>query len=195
MNTVIATFGSPFRLEYITFLNNTQTNNPVLPSLSVVKNPPNNHRIEGLTLDGGGGAYTGGIESASASSLTLAEAPFQKPSTGAYQSLYNLSNWNGAAVMVLAGKGAGQWRRVVGYRGEKGSQRIWEVDVPWTVLLDATSQVQIGPLRGHILLDSNSWTTAYTVQLCERSVCRAFTYLYLCLYLPLPLPTSTSRLS
>lgn len=44
---VIATFGPPFRVEYVMFLNNTQTNNPVLPDSSVVKNPPHNHRIEG----------------------------------------------------------------------------------------------------------------------------------------------------
>lgn len=58
---VIATFGPPYRVEYVMWLNNTQTNNPVLPDGSVVKNPPTNHRIEGLTLDGGGGAYTGGV--------------------------------------------------------------------------------------------------------------------------------------
>ena len=81
---VIATFGPPFRLEYIVFRNNTQTNNPILPDGSVVKNPPHNHRIEGLTLDGGGGAYTGGVKTATASSITIASAPFQKPSTGAY---------------------------------------------------------------------------------------------------------------
>jgi hypothetical protein len=39
------------------------------------------------------------------------------------------------------------------------------VDTPWDVMPDKTSQIQIAPLRGHILLDGNSWTTAYTVQL------------------------------
>ena len=128
-----------------------------------MKNPPTNHRIEGLTLDGGGGAYTGGVLSAEASSVTISSQPFQN-GTGAYQATYNLSDWNGAAVMVLDGTGAGQWRRVVGTRGPKGDQRLWEVDVPWDVPPDTTSQVQIAPLRGHILLDTNSWTTAYTVQ-------------------------------
>lgn len=161
---VIATFGAPFRLEYVIFKNNTQTNNPVLPNASVVKNPPTNHRIEGLTLDGGGGAYTGGVKSATASSVTIAQAPF-KNGTGTYSKNYMNESWVGAALMILTGKGAGQWRRVVGTRGPKGNQRMWEVDVPWHVPPDATSQVQIGPLRGHILLESSSWTTAYTVQL------------------------------
>ena len=162
---MIATFGPPFRVEYVTWLNNTQTNNPVLPDGSVVKNPAHNHRIEGLTLDGGGGAYTGGVKTSTPTSVTIAQAPFQHASTGTYQVTYNTSNWNGAVLMVLSGRGAGQWRRVIGFRGVRGQQREWEVDVPWAVAPDATSEIQIGPLRGHILLDSNSWTTAYTVQL------------------------------
>jgi hypothetical protein len=75
-----------------------------------------------LTLDGGGGAYTGGVLSSAASSVTISSAPFQKPSTGTYQTNYNLSDWEGAAVLVLEGRGAGQWRRVAGTRGPKGSQ-------------------------------------------------------------------------
>ena len=106
---------------------------------------------------------TAQVLSSTTSSVTIASQPF-KNGTGAYQATYNLSGWEGAAVMVLDGKGAGQWRRVAGTRGPKGDQRVWEVDVPWDVLPDATSQLQIGPLRGHILLDTNSWTTAYTVQ-------------------------------
>ena len=84
---VIATFGPPFRVEYVTFLNNTQTDNPVLPSASVVKNPPTNHRLEGLTLDGGGGAYTGGVASATSTTVTLSANPFGN-GTGTYISKY-----------------------------------------------------------------------------------------------------------
>jgi hypothetical protein len=169
---VIATFGPPFRVEYVVFTNNSQTNNPILPNASVVKNPPDNHRIEGLTLDGGGGAFTGGVHSATANSVTIAQAPFQT-GTGAYQVNYNMSSWTGAVVMILTGKGAGQWRRVVGTHGPRGEQRVWDVDTQWHVPPDTTSSVQIGPLRGHIMLESSSWTTAYTVQLygmCLNSV-------------------------
>lgn len=60
--------------------------------------------------------------SSAASSVTISSAPFQKPSTGTYQTNYNLSNWEGAAVLVLEGRGAGQWRRVAGTRGPKGNQ-------------------------------------------------------------------------
>lgn len=161
---VIATFGPPYRVEYVTFLNNTQTNNPTLPNSTVVKNPVTNHRLEGLTLDGGGGAYSGNVASASGTSVTLASLPFGN-GTGTYIHDYNYTSWNGAAIAILDGLGAGQWRRVVGRAGPKGAEQVWEVDVAWDVTPDETSQVQIGPLRGHILLAENSWTTAYTVQL------------------------------
>lgn len=68
-------------------------------------------------------------------------------------------------MLVLAGKGAGQWRRVVDRSGPKGLERVWVVDQAWTVTPDTSSQLQIAPLRGHVLLAENSWTTAYTVQL------------------------------
>lgn len=164
---VIATFGPPFRAEYIIFFNNTQSDNPILPNGTEVKNPPTNHRLEGLTLDGGGGAYTGGVVPASVPprpELILSSPPFGE-GTGAYVPKYNLSSWNGAAAMILNGTGAGQWRRVVGRAGPRGAERTWTVDRPWAVQPDGSSQVQIAPLRGHILLAENVWRTAYTVQL------------------------------
>lgn len=115
-------------------------------------------------MDGGGGAYTGGVATATSTTVTLASAPFG-PGSGTYVPHYNLLSWNGAAVMVLNGTGAGQWRRVVGRTGPRGAERLWKVDTPWTVLPDASSQIQIAPLRGHILLAENSWHSAYTVQL------------------------------
>ena len=128
------------RPRYVTFINNTQTDNPVLPDGTVVKNPPTNHRLEGLTLDGGGGAYTGGVASATATSVTLAQQPYGK-GTGAYIKDYNVSSWTGAAIAVLSGRGAGQWRRVVGVRGPRGAQRLWDVDAAWDVEPDTSSQV------------------------------------------------------
>jgi hypothetical protein len=50
---VIATFSPPFRTDYITFLSSNQTDNPLTPAYPGIMN---RHRIEGLTLDGGGGA-------------------------------------------------------------------------------------------------------------------------------------------
>ena len=67
--------------------------------------------------------------------------------------------------MILAGAGAGQWRHVVGHSG-----RTWRVDRPWAVLPDASSQVQVSPMRGHLLFVANSWSTGYTVQLYAQAL-------------------------
>jgi len=49
--SVLATFGPPFRLEYITWLNSTQVDVAYNAPMPGIASP---HRIEGLTLDGGG---------------------------------------------------------------------------------------------------------------------------------------------
>ena len=142
------------------FLNSSQTDvafNAPMPGI------PNPHRIEGLTLDGGGGAYTGGATAAAGSAVTTLMADPYGNGTGSYapsRDMHVGADWNGAAVLVLAGRGAGQWRRVV-----QSGNRTWVVDTPWTVSLDATSLIQIVPLRGHIMLLGSSWTTSLTVQL------------------------------
>eukprot|EP00040_Diaphanoeca_grandis_P013677 m.69145 g.69145 ORF g.69145 m.69145 type:complete len:795 (+) comp24056_c0_seq1:258-2642(+) len=157
--SVIATFAPPFRVEYISFFNNTQTDNPTNPPMPHIANK---HRLEGLTLDGGGGAYTGGVSSVQGTTLTLATAPYG-PGSGSYAPSRDFkpdSNWEGAAVLVLEGTGAGQWRRVT-----RNYNRTWVVDTPFTVVPDTTSLIQIVPLRSHVLLVGNTWTTAFTVQL------------------------------
>jgi hypothetical protein len=154
--TVIATFNTPFRSEYIAEVNNTQTDNPLTPPHC----PSNSvHRLEGLTLDGGGGAYIGGVRTANASVVTFAADPFGN-GTGAYIPHPEKANWRGAAMMLLSGKGAGQWRRVTSFSG-----REWEVDFAWAVVPDASTLVQVAPLRGHITLVANKWLSAYTVQM------------------------------
>lgn len=78
-----ARFWHPFRVEYVAFLGNNQLDNPDTPPGAVP--PASPHRLEGLTLDGGGGAYTGGVlpENTSSAQVTLASAPFGN-GTGAY---------------------------------------------------------------------------------------------------------------
>jgi len=81
---------------------------------------------EMMTLDAGGGAYFGAIATASGNQLTLAADPVfhdyaPKPHT----------DWTGAAVQILDGKGAGQYRFVTANKG-----REWQVDRPWTVVPD-----------------------------------------------------------
>jgi Pectate lyase superfamily protein len=110
---------------------------------------------EMMTLDAGGGAYFGKIVGVAGAKLTLANDPVfhdyaPKPHT----------NWEGAAVMILDGKGAGQYRFVTANDG-----RAWEVDRPWSVEPDATSLISIAPFRGRDLFIGNTFEDGGPFQL------------------------------
>jgi len=100
---------------------------------------------EMMTLDAGGGAYLGHVAAVDGNRLTLAADPvFKDYAPKPHQ------NWAGAAVMILEGKGVGQYRIVTAHQG-----RDWEVDRAWTVLPDATSRISIVPYRGRNLFIGN----------------------------------------
>ena len=99
---------------------------------------------EAMTSDAGGGAYFGGVASASGPTLTLAEEP-----------KWGARDWAGAAVFVLGGKGAGQYRRIVRTDGAKV-----EVEAPWAVPPDASSRVSATMLQRNYLLVGNSFEDA-----------------------------------
>lgn len=110
---------------------------------------------EMMTLDAAGGAYFGAVAAADGLTLTLAADPLfrdyaPKPHT----------NWIGAAVQIMAGKGAGQYRFVAGHTG-----RDWQVDRPWGVLPDATSLISIAPFRGRNLFVGNTFEDGGAFQL------------------------------
>jgi hypothetical protein len=101
---------------------------------------------EMMTLDAAGGAYYGRIAAVDGTHLTLAADPVfrdyaPKPHT----------DWTGAVVQILDGKGAGQYRFVTAHSG-----REWEVDRPWMVPPDKTSRISIAPFRGRNLFVENS---------------------------------------
>lgn len=101
---------------------------------------------EMMTLDAGGGAYLGQVAAVDGNRLTLAADPvFKDYAPKPHQ------NWTGAAVMILEGKGVGQYRIVTGHQG-----RDWEVDRPWTVVPDAASRISIVPFRGRNLFIGNA---------------------------------------
>jgi len=108
-----------------------------------------------MTLDAGGGAYFGKVASVAGTKLALAGDPAfhdyaPKPHT----------NWEGAAVMILDGRGAGQYRFVTANEG-----RAWEVDRPWVVEPDATSRISIAPFRGRDLFIGNTFEDGGPFQL------------------------------
>ncbi len=110
---------------------------------------------EMMTLDAASGAYFGAVAAVAGTKLTLAGDPVfrdyaPKPHT----------DWTGAAVQVLDGKGAGQYRFVTAHSG-----REWQVDRPWTVPPDATSRISIAPFRGRNLFIGNSFEDGGAFQL------------------------------
>jgi len=101
---------------------------------------------EMMTLDAGGGAYMGTLAAVDGNRITLTADPtFKDYAPKPHQ------NWAGAAVMILEGKGVGQYRIVTGHQG-----RDWEIDRPWTVAPDAESKISIVPFRGRSLFIGNA---------------------------------------
>ena len=109
---------------------------------------------EAMTSDAGGEVYFGKIAAADGAQLTLA---------GEMNEVKR--NWVGAGVFVLAGKGAGQSRRVAGHEGN-----VVALDRPWTVPPDAESEVCITMFQGHYLLVGNEFTDTGAMQFYGTSI-------------------------
>lgn len=104
---------------------------------------------EVMTLDATSGAYFGTLAAVDGLRVTLAKDPEPRD----YATMQNKparSNWMGAVLQVLAGKGEGQYRFVTAHEG-----REWRIDRPWTVQPDTQSLVGIVPFRGQSLFIGN----------------------------------------
>jgi len=100
---------------------------------------------EAMTSDAGGGAYLGGVDSCDGKKLILSNDPAWS----------RRGDWKGAAVFIVGGKGAGQYRRIVRYDG-----REIELESPWAVEPDDTSEVSITMLHSHYLIIGNEFCDA-----------------------------------
>jgi hypothetical protein len=109
---------------------------------------------EAMTSDAGGEVYFGKVASAEGTTLTLAEVP--KPTH---------REWIGAGIFVLAGRGAGQYRRVVGH-----DEATVEIDRRWDVSPDAHSDIGITMFQGHYLLVDNEFTDTGAMQFYGTSI-------------------------
>jgi len=103
---------------------------------------------EAMTSDAGGEAYSGKAGPVNGTTLTLAAKP-----------AWRNREWQGAAVFVLAGKGAGQCRRVIG----QGEQSV-EVDRPWDVAPDTNSEICVTMFQGHYLIVGNTFADCGPMQ-------------------------------
>ena len=111
---------------------------------------------EMITLDAGGGAYCGRVARVEGLKMILQEDPHPHPD----HAWSRPEDWRRAVVLVLDGKGAGQWRRVVKHHG-----RVWELNAPWEVDLDETSMIQITYFRGRHLFVENEFSDGGPVQM------------------------------
>lgn len=103
-----------------------------------------------FTFDAGAGAYLGGLV-ADGTHLTLAADPVYPKWAPEAGEVWRRT----AAVFILDGRGAGQWRDVTANRG-----RAWEVDRPFDVPPDATSVASIVTFNGRVLVLNNRFEDA-----------------------------------
>jgi hypothetical protein len=102
---------------------------------------------EAMTSDGPGGYYFGHAESTSSDGLSLPDAPDPYPAT---------SDWTGAIVMVVNGRGAGQYGRVASFESSPARLSV-TLDRPLQVPLDRTSEITIVQAHENYLIIDNAF--------------------------------------
>ena len=107
---------------------------------------------ECMTLDGGSGAYYGRIKSINRKTLTLPD--------GAETNQWKENHWKGGGVYIINGKGAGQFRRI-----ESHTLTSIELDQPFLVDPDSTSEISITTVRHHLYFINNEAQDAGAYQL------------------------------
>lgn len=103
---------------------------------------------EAMTSDAGGEAYSGFAAAVKGATLELAEKPN-----------WRNRDWQGAAVFILGGRGAGQVRRVVSQEGQSVT-----VDRPWEVAPDSGSFLCVTMFQGHYLIIGNEFADCGPMQ-------------------------------
>jgi hypothetical protein len=102
---------------------------------------------EAVTTDGPAGYYFGHAESMGSNGLSLLDAPNPYPAT---------PDWAGAIVMVVNGRGAGQYGRVTAFEGKPPKMSI-TLDRALQVPLDGTSEITVAQARQNYLIIGNSF--------------------------------------
>jgi hypothetical protein len=103
---------------------------------------------EAMTSDAPGGLYYGNVAAASATTLTLA-SPLDDAA------LKSRSNWRGAGVMVLGGRGAGQVARV-----KSVAAQTIELEKPMEITPDNTSVITVTMMQQNYLFIDNTFVDA-----------------------------------
>lgn len=111
----------------------------------------NNDR-ECMTLDGGSGGYYGPVVSAKGSVITIPE--------GGETNQWTPNHWNGGGVYIINGTGAGQFRRIKSH-----TMTEIELDQPFLVQPDETSEISVTTVRHHFYFINNEAVDAGAYQL------------------------------
>lgn len=122
-----------------------------------------------VTYDDAGAAYLGAVHAVSADGCTLTLAEDARSSFSS-----EWGGWDGAAVTILNGTGAGTWRRVVhsgidasgAHAGEfrNPNNRTWEIDRSFAVSLTEGQVISITPARSRIIFEKDHFVDGGTVQ-------------------------------
>ena len=121
-----------------------------------------------VTFDDAGSAYLGRVAAVSADGRTLTlTADARSSFSGEWL------GWDGAAVSVLNGTGAGTWRRVshsgidaTAHAGEfsNPNNRTWEIDRPFAVSLTEGQVISITPARSRVIFEQDHFLDGGTLQ-------------------------------
>jgi hypothetical protein len=107
---------------------------------------------EAITTDGPGGFFYGRVRATEGHSLTMQDPPTNRT---------DLTDWRGAGVFVMAGRGRGSWARVVA----RGGDRV-TLDRPLPLDPDDSSVISIAPFLGQLLiLDNTIEDAAFGIQI------------------------------
>ena len=111
------------------------------------------HDREAMTLDGGAHTYRGAVTNVAGTRLVLADESMAWRNGAAH--------WINGGIMVLAGRGAGQLRRIRHIDG-----RTVEIDRPWTIEPDDSSLIAISYFRErHLFVDNRIEDATIALQL------------------------------
>ncbi len=125
----------------VLWINNTY---PVVPGFE--------SQSGGYTADGAECIYRGPAAATNGTAMTLA-GPTVTTEWNGKPLTYN---WTGGVALILDGRGAGQWRHVLGVA--QGTTAV-TLDRPWLVAPDATSIVSIITMLGRYLMVDNNYLT------------------------------------
>lgn len=150
-----STFASPWSLQDVYAADNAWVGNP-----NAYK------RWESMTFDGPGSAFVGPV----AAYASNASGAWLTPGVGVNAS-DGLQVASGMLVAVMQGQGVGQLRRVSAGNGSNPSPGApIALDAALDVPPASDTIVSVGPYRGRVVWERNTWTNGTTVQLFGTSI-------------------------